>query len=126
MNKHFKELEYAVSNLNKINEIFRSDEGDGLITFNDLKSYPFDVVNDLGNGVSFYRSFHPEKPVYFITDMDPAKGILVDGKLTAVFGKQWHDCREIVSVINGHLIETLPLSQNNTITLTMLTELDIP
>ena len=116
MSKVFKKLQNEVKKLENITAIFKTDKGSGLITYADLKRYPFNEVQDLENGVSFYRKFHPKKEVYFIANMDPKKGVLIDGVLTAIFGKQWHDCKEIATVILGHLIETMPLEQNNTIT----------
>lgn len=80
---------------------FSTEEEDGLITIKELSEVPYNIWSEWVNGVRYKREKHPQKNVYFITEMDPLKtkeGI-------ALFGTQWHDCIEILTVLKGHLME---------------------
>lgn len=99
----FKKLEDSITLLETIARNYKEDDGDSLITYSELEQVPIGTEVDLKNGVRFVREYHPEKKVYFITNMDPAVSL----KKKAVFGKQWHDCIEIVDVLDGHMIEMI-------------------
>jgi hypothetical protein len=101
-----KKLEILANKINTLSLMikhFKEDDGDGLITYQQLKNIGYDEKIDLENGVSFIRTFHPEKEVYFITNMNPN----ISNKKKAEFGKQWHDCLEYCEVIEGHLIDII-------------------
>lgn len=80
---------------------FTSDDGDGLITFEELSTTQFNIWIDLGNGVKFMRIMHPTKPVYYITEMNPEES----PNEIAEMGIQWHDCNEKCKVLKGHMID---------------------
>lgn len=98
-----QKLENALKKLKTVEEmtaVFKSDNGDGLITLDELKSISFGEKTGF-NGVEYVRTFNPEKEVYFITDMNPDKAPDKFPK----FGFQWHNCKEDCKVLAGHLIE---------------------
>lgn len=96
-----KVVEQKLRDYGEMKAKFSADEGDGLITYNELLQTKFNTWIDLGNGVRFMRVLHPEKPVYFITVMNPE----TSPNNIAEFGLQWHDCRENCGVLKGHLID---------------------
>lgn len=82
---------------------FVNDEGEGLITKEELLKTDFNTWIDLGNGVKFMRIYKQDKPLFFITEMNPENS----PKKIAEFGKQWHDCIEECKVIKGHMIDLI-------------------
>lgn len=103
MRDKLKILGDSIGVLETIVRNFKEDEGDGLITYAQLKDMPIGTEVDLKNGVKFKKVLNPRKDVYFITNMNPA----LSKKKAAEFGQQWHDCIEIVYVFEGHLIELI-------------------
>lgn len=87
---------------------FTNEDANGFITMESLAIVPYEIWSEWINGVRYRRIKHPEKEVYFITEMDPEK---TKDKL-AVFATQWHNCIEEVKVVKGHLID---LSQDSKI-----------
>lgn len=95
LNKSLIELQNAI-------DIFSGkDEKNSLISFESLSGFEFDKWYDASNGVRFKRIKDDNKPVYFITEMTPNKS--EDG--VARFGIQEHDCKEVVQIVKGELIE---------------------
>lgn len=82
---------------------FSSDIGSSMISYSQLSLMSFDEWFDLGQGVRFMRVNHPEKELFFITEMNPK----AEFNLKAVFGIQKHDCKEVVCILEGELIETM-------------------
>lgn len=106
--KEKEELEIALienrsAEILQILSTFKQDEGEYLVTYKQLSEMPFNEWFDLGDGVKFMRIKHPEKEVYYTTEMTPKDS----PKDIAVFGMQAHDCHEDCEVIEGHLIEVL-------------------
>ncbi|CAA6810540.1 MAG: Unknown protein [uncultured Sulfurovum sp.] len=104
------EAKYISENdrFNKLNEeitlmlnAFSFDEGESMITYQTLAGLEFDKWFPVNDGVKFKRIFNPNKPVFYITEMDPSA--TTDG--VAIFGTQKHDCKELCTVIEGELIE---------------------
>ena len=87
---------------------FSIDQGRTVITYEELSNIAFDVWLHPSPGVRFKRVKHPEKPVYFITEMRPEE----TNDNLAVFGLHQHDCKEICEVKEGHLIEILERNKN--------------
>ena len=82
---------------------FSEDQGETIITYQELANITFDVWLYPSPGVRFKRIKHPDKPVCFLTEMDPKS--TSDGH--AIFGLHQHNCKEICEVKKGHLIEML-------------------
>jgi len=89
---------------------FSTDQGKTVITYEELSNIAFDVWLHPSPGVRFKRVKHPEKPVYFITEMRPEE---TDDNI-AMFGLHQHDCKEICEVKEGHLIEMLERNKSYT------------
>lgn len=84
-----------------LSEKFGNDNAD-VIEWKDLLNTEFGVWIILeGKGVRFKREFHPEKECYFITEMDPE----LSDKDFSEFGLQVHNCKELGTVLEGHLVE---------------------
>jgi hypothetical protein len=82
---------------------FSEDQGKTMITYQELSDIAFDIWLNVSPGVRFKRVQHPQKPLYFITEMHPE----LTKDHCAVFGLQQHDCKEICEIKTGHLIEIL-------------------
>ena len=73
-----------------------------MITYKELSNLPYNVWFPVSDGVSFIRVKDLEASVCYISELDPSE--TKDGKPT--YGNQEHDCKEIVLVEKGELIET--------------------
>lgn len=82
---------------------FSNDDGDSLVSYDELSSLEFYKWYIVGNGVRFMRLEHDKKPVFFVTEMIPKKQL----NNKASFGVQSHDCKEIVNILEGELIEAM-------------------
>lgn len=100
-------LSNDLDELEKVIDIFSGkDRENSLISHEVLNAFDFDKWYNAGKGVRFKRIKDGKKPLYFITEMNPS--LTDDG--VARFGVQEHDCKEIVTIIKGELIE--PFEQN--------------
>ena len=82
---------------------FCEDQGKTTVSYEEPSNIAFDVWLYPSPGVRFKRVEHKDKPLYFITEMNPEE---TDDNL-AIFGLHQHDCKEICEVKEGHLIEIL-------------------
>ena len=86
----------------RILDAFAKDSGATMITYEELKSFPYNQWFDVSDGVRFMRIKDLKSPVCYISELDPLKA--KNG--VPSYGKQKHDCKEIVTVESGELIET--------------------
>ena len=82
---------------------FSEDQGKTIISYEELSKIAYDVWLHPSPGVRFKRVRHKDKPLYFITEMNPKE----NQDNLSVFGLHQHDCKEICEVQEGHLIEML-------------------
>lgn len=105
-----EKLRETLSHLNQSEELikdlltrFSEDQGKTMISYKELSEITFNIWLPVSPGVRFKRVKHPDKPLWFITEMNPKEtenGI-------ASFGIQMHDCKEFCKIKEGHLIELL-------------------
>lgn len=105
-----KRLQEAILHLNQSEELIQDvlnrlseDQGKTVISYEKLCDITYDVWLHPSPGVRFKRIKHPEKPLYFITEMRPEE----THDNLAIFGLHEHNCKEICEVKEGHLIEML-------------------
>lgn len=95
-------LKTNINELMKVMDIFSGEEKeDILITRERLESFKYNEWIDVSPGVRFKRIRDKSKPLYFITEMRPVQ----TERGRAKFGVHFHDCKEIVEILEGELIE---------------------
>lgn len=101
-----KRFEVLKQEIDSALKSFRDDE-ESMIEYQTLVSMDFGKWYDLKNGVKFIRIKHKTKPCLFETVMTPTDS---PDKI-AKFGRQKHNCKEIVRVLKGELIERMELGK---------------